>query len=144
MQYNFKPTPYTQDRLIGDFLSITSAGRIGLSKYFLTKHRIQRNCQANLYWDAETQTLAVEFTHEAEAAGHPTCFTQRYGGFINAARFFRNQQLKPRDYAGRYPYAVSQGLDVGIATNARVFIVSLRQRQIPGQEQGGSHGAGDD
>lgn len=142
MKYNFKPTPYTQDRFI-DGISITAAGRIGLSKYFVTKHHIQRKVRANLYWDAESQVLAIEFTVEAAPAAHPVSFTQRYGGFINAARFFKNQQIKPQDYVGRYPYSVSHGPDVGIATNAHVFIMNLRKRQTPGQDQG-SDGMGDD
>jgi predicted type IV restriction endonuclease len=128
MQYNFKVTPNTQDRFI-DGVSITAAGRIGLPKHFLTKHRIQRERRASLYWDAERQSLAIEFTHEANAAAYPLSFTQRYGGFINAARFFRNQKIKPKDYVGRYPYSVSAGSDVGIATNAKVFIVDLRKQQ---------------
>lgn len=128
MQYNFKSTPYSQDRFI-DGLSITAAGRIGLPKYFLTKHRIPRESRANLYWDVETHTLAIEFTHQADDAAYPLSFTQRYGGFINAARFFRNEQIKPRDYVGRYPYTVSHGPEVGIATNSDVFMVHLQQRQ---------------
>lgn len=139
MQYNFQPAPYTQDRFI-DGLSITAAGRIGLPKYFLTKHRIPRESRANLYWDAETQTLAIEFTHKADAATYPLSFTQRYGGFINAARFFRNQHLKPKEYMGRYSYTVSTGSDVGIATNAQVFIVDLSKQQAPDQEQGTNGG----
>lgn len=132
MQYNFKPTPYTQDRIV-DGLSITAAGRIGLSKYFLMKHHIQRESRANLYWDAETHTLAIEFTHKTDAAAYPLSFTQRYGGFINAARFFRSQQIKPKEHVGRYPYTMSGGTNVGIATNAHVFIVDLRKRQWPEQ-----------
>jgi hypothetical protein len=124
MQYNFKPTPYTQDRFI-DGISITAMGRIGLPKYFLTKHHIQRKSRANLYWDAERRTLAIAFTHQTDAAAYPLSFTKRYGGFVNAARFFRNQQINPKEHVGRYPYTVSNGPEVGIATSARVFIVSL-------------------
>lgn len=143
MQYNFKPAPYTQDRFI-DGLSITAAGRIGLPKYFLTKHGLQRESKAHLYWDAGTRTLAIEFTHRGDTVAYPLHFTQRYGGFINAARFFRNQQINPRDYVGRYPYTVSDGPDVGIATNAHVFMVDLGKRQVPEQEPGTNGGAGDD
>jgi hypothetical protein len=130
MQYNFKPTQYTRDRFI-DGISITAIGRIGLPKYFVTKHRIQREHRANLYWDAKTQTLAIEFTRKADAAAYPLSLTKRYGGFINAARFFRSQQIKPKDRVGRYPYTMSAGSDVGIATNAQVFIVDLRKLQTP-------------
>jgi hypothetical protein len=128
MQYNFKPTPYTPDRFI-DGLSVTAAGRIGLSKYFLSKHHIERECRANLYWDAEAHTLAIEFTHQADTAAHPVRFTQRYGGFINATRFFKNQQVNPKDYVGRHPYTVSAGSDIGIATDSYVFIVQLRNER---------------
>jgi hypothetical protein len=134
MQYNFQSAPYTQDRFI-DGISITAIGRIGLPKYFVTKHRIQRESRANLYWDAERQTLAIDFTHKADPAAYPLSFTKRYGGFINAARFFRNQQISPKEYVGRYPYAVSAGPDVGIATNSHIFIVDLSKRQTPEQEQ---------
>jgi hypothetical protein len=141
MRYDFKPIPYTQDRFV-DGISITAIGRIGLPKYFVTKHRIQRENRANLYWDVKTQTLAIEFTRKADAAAYPLSFTKRYGGFINAARFFKNQQINPKKYVGRYPYTVADGSDVGIATSAHIFITELRKHATEqGQE---TSGAGDD
>lgn len=128
MQYNFQHSPYTQERMIGDFLSITSPGRIGLPKRFLARYSIQRGVRAILYWDAESRTLAIAFTGEADPAAHPVGFTQKYGAFINAARFFRHHQLNPSKFVGRYPYTVSAGPDVGIATNETVFLMSLKKR----------------
>jgi hypothetical protein len=134
MEYHFKAAPYTADRII-DTLSITAAGRIGLPKYFLAKHGISRGVRASLFWDARHGTLAIEFTNATDAMAYPVVFTRLYGGFVNAARFFKREQINPREYVGRHPYFVCTGEDVGIATAATVFLLDPNGRQVPQQEQ---------
>jgi hypothetical protein len=137
MPYNFQHSPYTQDRAIGDFLSITSAGRIGLSKQFLTTHGIQRGVRAMLYWDAGGEVLAIRFTDRADPTAYPVVFTKQYGGYVNGERFFRQRLLDPKTYAGRYAYTAMPGRDVGIFSISEVvFVVELKPPKTSASKRG--------
>ncbi|HXN38652.1 MAG TPA: hypothetical protein VN892_11470 [Solirubrobacteraceae bacterium] len=110
-----------------DGISITQAGRIGLSKFFIMTQDIQRVMRANLYWDSKNQTIAIDFTRHDDPASFPIIFTQKYGAFINANRFFRANNLDPSTYKGRYSYSRQDSEAIGIpGATSRVFIVSLR------------------
>ena len=126
MKYSFQKSPYTQTRVI-DGISITKAGRIGLSKFFITTQDIQRAMRANLYWDSENQAIAIGFTRTHDPASFPIVFTQKYGAFINANRFFRANGLDPSACKGRYSYSHQDGEAIGIPeATSSIFIVPLR------------------
>ncbi len=126
MQYRFTRTPHNQSRII-EGVSITKAGRIGLSKHFITTHGIGRGVRAYMYWDADTKAVALAFTRKAAATAYPVLFTQQYGAFITASRFFRSHHLDPAEYARRYPYSVVNGDAIGQAElGARVFVLELK------------------
>lgn len=114
MKYSLQLSPYTQARVI-DGISVTKTGRIGLPKYFLTTQGIQRGMKAYLYWDAETRSVAIEFTHRDDATAFPIVFTQKYGAFITAARFFQTHGLDAGAHTGRYSYACETGEALGIS-----------------------------
>ena len=125
MQYRFTRTPHDQPRII-EGISITRAGRIGLSKYFITTHGIERGMRAYMYWEANMRSIAIAFTRKADAMAYPILFTQRYGAFITASRFFRAHQLDPVEYALRYPYSELNGDAIGLVeAGAHVFVVEL-------------------
>jgi hypothetical protein len=92
MSNRFTLTPYTTSRVI-EGLSVTSAGRIGLTKAFITTHGVERGTRAHMYWDATKKAIAFEFTREFDASAYPVLFTRQYGAFINARRFFRWHRL---------------------------------------------------
>jgi hypothetical protein len=126
MKYHFQLSPYTQVRAI-DGVSVTKAGRIGLPRFFLTTHGIQHGTKANLYWDSDTRAIAIEFTQQVDATVFPIVFTQRYGAFISARRFFRIHSLNVDAHVGRYPYARETGEAIGLPEAAsEVFVVRLR------------------
>jgi hypothetical protein len=127
MNYRFILTPYTSQRVI-EGISITKAGRIGLTRCFITTHGIERSMRANMYWDATNLVIALEFTREADATAYPIRFTRQYGAFINASRFFRLHGLDPTQYARRYSYSKLNGEVIGLAeANASVFVVELKK-----------------
>jgi hypothetical protein len=127
MQYSFTRTPHDQPRII-EGISITKAGRIGLPKYFITTHGIEHRMRAYMYWDADTKALALTFTRKADATAYPVVFTQQYGAFITASRFFRSHHLEPAKYARRYPYFELNGDAIGLVeAHARVFVVELHR-----------------
>ncbi len=127
MNYRFILTPYTSRRMI-EGISITKAGRVGLTRYFITTHGIERGMTANMYWDVASAAIALEFTRKGDAAAYPIRFTQRYGAFINASRFFRSHDLDATEYARRYPYSKLNGEVVGLAdASASAFVVELKK-----------------
>ena len=84
--------------------------------------------RAYMYWDADTTAIALAFTRKADATAYPVLFTQQYGAFITASRFFRSHHLDPAEYARRYPYSVLNGDAIGLAeADARVFVVELNR-----------------
>jgi hypothetical protein len=125
MKYSFRKSSYTPARVI-DGISITKAGRIGLSKFFVTTQGVQRATKAHLYWDSDNQAIAIDFTRTDDPTAFPIIFTQQYGAFISASRFFRVNSLDPSAYKGRYTYSCQDGEALGIAEAASsVFIVQL-------------------
>jgi hypothetical protein len=125
MQYRFTRTPHNQPRII-EGISITQAGRIGLSKHFITAHDIKRGTRVYMYWDANTKAIALAFTRKVDATAYPVLFTQQYGAFITASRFFRSHHLDPTKYARRYPYLELNGDAIGLVeAGARVFVIEL-------------------
>jgi hypothetical protein len=127
MQYSFTRTPHDQPRII-EGLSITRAGRIGLTKHFIATHGIERGMRAYMYWDTNTKAIALAFTRKADATAYPVLFTRQYGAFITASRFFRSHQLDPAEYARRYPYLELNGDTIGLVeAGARVFVIELNR-----------------
>jgi hypothetical protein len=127
MNYSFTLTPHNQPRVI-EGISVTRTGRIGLTKYFITIHGIERGMRAYMYWDSTNKTIAVEFTRKADATAYPVIFTRQYGAFINASRFFRSHRLELMKYAGRYPYSKLDGEIVSLPdASASVFVVELKK-----------------
>jgi hypothetical protein len=129
MEHNFVRTPHDQPRIIKG-ISITKAGRIGLPKHFVTTHGIERGMRVYMYWDANTKAIAIAFTRKADATAYPVLFTQQYGAFITASRFFRSHHLDPAEYAHRYPYLELNGDAIGLVeAGARVFVVELNRQK---------------
>jgi hypothetical protein len=126
MKYRFQLSPYTEARVI-EGISVTQAGRIGLPKLFLTTQGIQRGAKAYLYWDEEKGAIAIEFTRQDDATAFPIVFTQRYGAFITARRFFQAHGLSTDAHAGRYAYARKAGAAIGVP-EARSNLVVIRLR----------------
>jgi hypothetical protein len=125
MSHRFTLTRYTTSRVI-EGLSVTSVGRIGLTKAFITTHGIERGMRAYMYWDATRKATAFEFTREADASAYPVLFTQQYGAFISARRFFRWHHLNLSDYSRRYPYSELDGEAIGLDTaDSSVFVIDL-------------------
>lgn len=84
--------------------------------------------RAYMYWDSTNKTIAVEFIRKTDATAYPVIFTQQYGAFINASRFFRSHHLELLKYAGRYPYSKLNGEVVGLAdASASVFVAELKK-----------------
>lgn len=82
--------------------------------------------RANMYWDATKKAIAFDFTRQADASAFPVLFTQQYGAFINARRFFRWHHLNLSEHSGRYPYSELDGEAVGLGTaSSNVFVVDL-------------------
>jgi hypothetical protein len=126
MSYRFRLSPYNQPRVI-EGISVTKTGRIGLPKFFLSRHGVERGTKAYLYWDAETRAIAIEFARQNDATAFPIVFTQSYGAFINARRFFRTHNLDAGAQKGRYAYARETGEAIGLPEPAsEVFVISLR------------------
>jgi hypothetical protein len=78
-----------------------------------------------MYWDANTKAIALVFTRKADATAYPILFTQQYGAFITARRFFRSHRLDPAEYARRYPYLELNGDAIGVEADGCVFVVDL-------------------
>jgi hypothetical protein len=128
MKYSFRKSLYSPGRAI-DGVSITKAGRIGLSKFFITTQGVRRGTKAYLYWDSDSQAIAIDFTQTNDPAAFPITFTQQYGAFVSAGRFFRANSLDPRVHKGRYAYSCLDGETLGIAdATSNVFIVRLPKR----------------
>lgn len=126
MKYRFQPSPYTEVRVIGG-ISVTQTGRIGLPKFFLTTQGIQRGTKAYLYWDAENRAIAIEFTQQGDATAFPIVFTQGYGAFITAGRFFQANDLHADTHTGRYSYVRETGATIGLPeARSSVFVIRLR------------------
>lgn len=129
-RHRFTLTPYTTSRSI-EGLSVTRAGRIGLTKAFITEHNVKRGMRAPMYWDATKTAVAFYFTRQADASAFPVLFTQQYGAFINARRFFRWHRLNLSEHSGRYPYSELDGEAVGIGSaGSSVFVVDLTRPVI--------------
>jgi hypothetical protein len=128
VNYSFTLTPHSLPRVI-EGISVTKTGHIGLTKYFIATHGIERGMRAYMYWDATKKAIAFEFTRNADATAYPVLFTQQYGALISARRFFRSHRLELMEYAGRYPYSKLNGEVVGLAdASASVFVVELKRR----------------
>jgi hypothetical protein len=118
-------TPYTTSRVI-DGLSVTSAGRVGLTKAFITTYGVEPGMRAYMYWDATKKAMAFAFTRQADATAYPIIFTRQYGAFISARRFFRWHRLDLGEYSRRYPYSELDGEAVGLGVAGfSVFVVEL-------------------
>jgi hypothetical protein len=59
MTFKFEKSLYSQPRMIAG-ISITKSGRIGLPKFFLVSHAIQRGVRAYLYWDAQSNVFVMD------------------------------------------------------------------------------------
>jgi len=127
MNYKFSKTPYDQPILrVVEGLSINRTGRIGLTKFFLTTHHIPRGARAYLYWDDDKNAIAVVFTEKQDKTAYPINFTQQFGAFINASKFFRLNKLEVKELAARYPYHVLSPESVGISNKkGAVFVIDL-------------------
>ena len=84
--------------------------------------------RAYMYWDADMKAIALAFTRKPDATAYPVLFTQQYGAFITASRFFRSHHLAPAEYARRYPYVELNGEAIGLAeAGPYVFVVELNK-----------------
>jgi hypothetical protein len=127
MKYRFQLSPYTEVRAIEGIL-VTQAGRIGLPKFFLTTQGIQRGAKAYLYWDAENRAIAIEFTRQGDATAFPIVFTQRYGAFITARRFFQAHGLDVGTHAGRYSYVRETGAAIRVPeARSSLIVIGLHE-----------------
>jgi hypothetical protein len=125
MNNRFTLTPHTTSRDI-EGLSVTRAGRIGLTKVFIANHGVERGMRAYMYWDKVKKAIAFEFTRQADASAYPVLFTQQHGAFINAHRFFRWHHLNPSEYSHRYPYSKLDSKAVGLGTaDSSVFVIEI-------------------
>jgi hypothetical protein len=126
MKYSLQLSPYIPGRAI-DGISVTKMGRIGLPKFFLTTQGIQRGMKAYLYWDSEIRAMAIEFTHRDDATAFPIVFTQKYGAFITAVRFFQAHGLDAGTHKGRYSYTRKAGEAIGLPeARSSLFVIRLR------------------
>ncbi len=121
---------YSSTRII-EGISITRVGRIGLPKYFITQHSIHRGTRAYLYWDKRNSAIAIDFTNDDDPTAWPIIFTQAYGAFINANRFFRFNKLAPDQHIGRYTYTKMSGEQANMPyVPSDVFVVDLSSPKI--------------
>ncbi|HSW99970.1 MAG TPA: hypothetical protein VLH38_02970 [Patescibacteria group bacterium] len=130
MRFNFQKTSYNQPRVI-EGISVTKTGRIGLTKFFITSHGIEKGMRAYMYWDPTNKAIAIDFTKNNDAEAYPVGFTQQYGAFINASKFFKLYHLNLNVYARRYPYVKLNGGTIGLPkASAGVFFVDLKMPMI--------------
>lgn len=131
--YHFQLIPYTTHR-IDETISISKAGRLGLTHYFVTTHSITKTTRARLWFDADSHGIAMALTHNADSHAFPIGFTKSGGAYIMALRsFFRANDLDPAHYAGRYDYAQVQAETLGIPNVDTVFVVKLESRHKTGE-----------
>lgn len=89
-----------------------------------------------MYWDADSRTVAIAFTPGADPEAYPLGFTQRYGAFINAGKFFKVHHLDLDRYADRYQFTLVSGDSVNLSeAGPSVLLIDLtepyrRQRVI--------------
>jgi len=130
MSYNFSKTNYNQPILREvEGLSINKTGRIGLTKFFLTKYSIPLGSKAYLYWDSANKAVAIVFTEKKDNTAYPINFTQQFGAFINASKFFRLNKLEVQNMAARYSYDVLSSESAGLASEkGQVFVIDLTRK----------------
>jgi hypothetical protein len=130
MIYKFSKTNYNQPILREvEGLSINQTGRIGLTKFFLTEHSIPRGSKAYLYWDGVNKAIAIVFTEKKDNTAYPINFTQQFGAFINAAKFFRLNKLEIKKMAARYSYDVLSSESAGLTSEkGQVFVIDLTRK----------------
>ncbi|TWE11764.1 hypothetical protein BKA23_0550 [Rudaeicoccus suwonensis] len=80
-----------------------------------------------MYYDELSSSVAISFTREEDEGAFPVYFTQGYGAFIGASKFFKVRGLKLPDQAVRYQYEIISAESAGIGdTNSTLFVISLK------------------
>lgn len=120
-----------------EFISVTETKAFGLSRAFLDKHDITSDHKAVIFYDPETNRVALHFSENNPKFGFAVRIAnEKHGATIMAKSFFDLKGLDSKRYAGRYGEFEKMKLaDIGITDKqGDVFVVSLKERE-PESEQ---------
>lgn len=114
-----------------EFISVTETKAFGLSRAFLDKHGITRDHKAVVFYDADTNKVALHFSENNPKFGFAVRIAnEKHGATIMAKSFFDLKNLDSKWYAGRYGEFEKMKLaDIGITDKpGDVFVITLKER----------------
>src|SRR5260370_25409272 len=129
MQSQFvKVSYYRKPAQRSDALRVSAIGHIEMPEHFTSLHELRKGTQADLYWDSETQAIAIVFAPKSAASAFPIFAIEFGSASIPARSFFRVNGLDPVHVAGEYRYKMKTAKEVGItdvAAEHEVYIITL-------------------
>lgn len=121
-------------------VSISSTGRVGLSRDFIDEYGISADSRAQLYWDSSRNAIAISFVAGKRKLPADT-FNKiqpedgynvalvgggRAGGYIAANGFFKQIGVDPTEHEGYYKYKALDAAEAGITDGGKMaFLVTL-------------------
>ena len=111
-----------------DHLTILKSGFIRLSNAIVAERRITPSTRASLFWDDESNSLAIVLTDGQSPGSFPLRIfppgrANTVPRYIDAQRFFRTSGINPGKCCGGYKYDVASTRDAGISEDDDTALV---------------------
>ena len=126
--YNLKKFTKTSSRS-EDRITVTSSYSFGFPTKFSKDNKIEKFKFVVLYFDKKNKAVGFEFTNDENERHKFSIIRGKkgYGGSIVATSFFKTNDLKPKEYKGRYEWETQK-----LENNGKAFIISLKKKDQEG------------
>ena len=115
-----------------EFISVTDTKSFGLSRAFLDKFDITSDHKAVIFFDADTNKIALHFSLNNPKFGFSVRISNpKHGATIIARSFFDLKSIDPKKYSGRYDdFDVVSLIQIGQNTPGKAYVITLKERII--------------
>ncbi len=126
--YNLKKFTKTSSRS-EDRITVTSSYSFGFPTKFFKDNKIEKFKFVVLYYDKKNKAVGFQFTIDEKERHKFSIIRGKkgYGGSIVATSFFKTNNLKPKEYKGRYEWVKEKIEKVG-----EVYIINLKKKDQEG------------
>ncbi|HSX15901.1 MAG TPA: hypothetical protein VLF40_03875 [Candidatus Saccharimonadales bacterium] len=114
-----------------EFISVTETKAFGLSRAFLDKHQITSDYKAVIFYDAETNRIALHFSPNNPKIGFSVRISnEKHGATIIARSFFDLKNVDAKKFAGRYSdFEVVPLSALGQEREGDAYVITLKENE---------------
>ena len=120
------------------FISFSKNGYIGFNKAFVDKSGVYNGSQATLWFNQETNEVAIVFQSNKTPQSLKFNINKRrrdgstnLGGYITSHSFFKTNNINVALHGGRYyNYKVVRNQELGLDTEGYAYLVKLGERYV--------------